>query len=300
MTLLPLVTVVCLCHNQKKYVRFALESVLSQTYKRIELIIVDDGSTDGSKDEILQFISEKGSFLFINNPTPIGNCKAFNKGFWLSKGEYIIDLAADDMLLPKRVEEGINDFTNATESTGVHFTDAFVTDENGDITSNFYRKKRHRKATTTPPTGFIFKELLSGYFICPPTMMIKSKVLHELSGYDERLSYEDFDFWIRSSRDWKYIFNPSPLVKKREVSKSLGKSQKQWRNKHLSSTYQVCLKALDLCDDVEEFSALIWRSIYEIKQCLQTGNFSLIIGYLRLIKKCKAYRRLSSPESIDK
>ena len=286
MTPLPLVTVICLCHNHKQFVRFALESVLAQTYKRIELIIVDDGSSDGSKEEILQFISEKGKYLFINNIKPAGNCKAFNIAFEQSTGSYIIDLAADDMLLPKRIEEGINDFLNASENTGVQFTDAFIADKNGAIQSTFYQRDRAGKITNTPAFGNIFKNILRSYFICPPTMMMKATVLRELSGYDENLSYEDFDFWVRSSRSWQYIFNPAPLVKKREIKSSLGKKQNQWRNKYVHSTYSVCHKALNLCEYPDEFKTLAWRCVYEIKQCIKTGNFSLLTKYFWLIKKC--------------
>ncbi|MEQ8240220.1 MAG: glycosyltransferase family A protein [Cyclobacteriaceae bacterium] len=300
MTPLPLVTVICLCHNHQPFVRFALESVLAQTYKRIELIIVDDGSSDGSKEEILQFISEKGKYLFLNNPEPKGNCKAFNEAFEQSKGSYIIDLAADDMLLPKRIEEGINDFLNTSQNTGIQFTDAFIADENGTIRNTFYHRDQAGNITNPPASGDIFRKILQSYFICPPTMMIKSSVLKELSGYDENLSYEDFDFWVRSSRNWDYLFNPAPLVKKREIKNSLGKKQNQWSNKHVHSTYLVCQKALQLCKYPDEFKTLLWRCGYEIKQCFKTGNLSLIIKYLQLIRKCFRYRLLSSPANMDK
>ena len=105
----PKVSVICLCHNQANYVSAAMQSVLDQTYPNIELVVVDDGSDDRSKEIIQKFITNT-SAQYIAIPDSIGNCKAFNRGLKIATGEYIIDLAADDVLLPTRVEKGINTF----------------------------------------------------------------------------------------------------------------------------------------------------------------------------------------------
>lgn len=287
----PLVSVICLCYNQKPYVGAAIRSVLSQTYENIELIVVDDGSTDGSQQEIRE-IQKDAHFSFIELPENTGNCAAFNRGFRESKGEYVIDLAADDILLPKRVEEGINDFANAADNAGVHFCDAFVIQENGEIITTHYKRNRDGHLQMEVPSGDVYLRLISRYFISPPTMMMKRKVLEKLNGYDESLSYEDFDFWIRSSRDFTYLFHKAPLVKKRIVPNSHAASQFSFRNKHLNTTYAVCEKIFSLNRSTAEDKALVSRCNYEIRQCLKTFNFSLILRYQRL--KQKTYRRLSS------
>jgi len=297
MTKPPLVSVICLCYNQKDFVAQAIRSVLAQTYQNIELIVVDDASTDGSKEVIRETLKDT-NIQFIDIDENVGNCKAFNQGYRLSKGEYLIDLAADDLLLPARVELGINDFSNAPELAGVHFSDAFIINEAGEMLNTHYNRTPDGQISESVPQGNIYQELIARYFICPPTMMFKRKVLDRLHGYDETLSYEDFDFWIRSSRDFHYLFSQAPLVKKRIVKSSLSQQQTKLRNKHLQSTFHVCEKIYELNTTKDEDKALIRRCELEIRQCLKTLNFSLINSYLRLRKKTQ--RRLSSSSSIDK
>ncbi len=281
MNQLPLVSVICLSHNQLAYIKQAIASVMKQSYPNIELILVDDGSSDGSKDWIHSFINNK-NIQYIDIPQPIGNCSAFNKGFRKSAGKYIIDLAADDILLPERILKGINSFLKSSEA-GVTYCDVMNIDENGvELGTHFNRNHRGDLAKKVPE-GDVYAELIKHYFISPPSMMIKREVLVELEGYDESLSYEDFDFWIRSSRNWNYAFTDEVLVKKRKVAGSLSEAQFTYRSMHQASTLKVCQKIKELNRTREENSALRKRCFYEIKQCIKQGNWSLITGFLKLI-----------------
>lgn len=279
----PLVSVICLCHNQRAFVEAAIKSALTQTYRNVELIVVDDASTDGSKEEIQKILSGE-SIQFINIEKNVGNCAAFNLGYRKSKGTYLIDLAADDVLLPKRIEEGVNDFINAPSGAGVHFSDAFIINEKGAVINTHYPRNADGKLKAEIPKGDIYRNLIRKYFICPPTMMFKRSVLDELNGYDESLVYEDFDFWIRSSRRFEYLFNPAPLVKRRIVKNSDSHVQFSLRTKHAFSTYKICRKIYELNANKEEDKALIRRCRYEIKQCAKTINLSLIPKYLNLMR----------------
>lgn len=299
MSSLPLVSVVCLCHNQGRFVRAAIESVLTQTYQNVELIVVDDGSIDDSKQVIMNTIKDH-SVHYIDLHESRGNCAAFNIGLKQSKGAFIIDLAGDDMLLPKRIEEGVNDFLNAGDQVGVHFSDALISNEDGQILHTFYPRDHDGNLLAQIPDGDVFELLVRKYFISPPTMMTRREVFEELGGYDESLAYEDFDFWIRSSRNYHYLFNKAPLVKKRNVSGSHGKKQFDWRNSHQKTTLKVCSKIMGLARSRSDYQALIARCFYEIKQCLLAGNFNLMLAYFSLIREARAHRRLSSPDKIDK
>ena len=280
MNQLPLVSVICLCHNHLVYVRDAIESVWCQSYPNIELIVVDDGSTDGSKEMIRSTI--KGKSAFIDIESPIGNCAAFNRGFFQSKGEFIIDLAADDLLLCERVLKGINTFLN-TSNVGVTFCDVMNIDQKGKELGTHYKRNNQGQILEKVPDGDVYKTLIKRYFISPPSMMIKREVLEELEGYDESLTYEDFDFWIRSSRNWKYAFTDDVLVKKRQIPGSLSDRQFRFRSLHQRSTLKVCQKIKELNRTREERSALRVRCLYEIKQCMKQGNFDLIPGFLKLL-----------------
>ena len=269
----PKVSVICLCHNQANYVSAAMQSVLDQTYPNIELVVVDDGSDDRSKEIIQKFITNT-SAQYIAIPDSIGNCKAFNRGLKIATGEYIIDLAADDVLLPTRVEKGINTFEE--QEIGVEFCNVQNIDSDGQPLNV------HFTADEVVPEGDIYKELIERYFISPPGMMTKKAVFDDLGGYDENLTYEDFDFWIRSSRRYTYGYTNKILVQKRDVANSLSKAQFQFKSAHQKSTLAVCQKIKRLNKTKQEDAALRRRCLYEIKNCLKQGNLYLIPSFLRL------------------
>lgn len=280
-----LVSVICLCYNHQPYVAEAIQSVFDQDYEKIELIVVDDASTDGSQEEIQKKLAGT-NVKFISHSENTGHCRAFNIGLAHSRGNFIIDLAADDLLLPDRISTGIRDF-RSSKDTGVHFSDAFLCDVRGKRLGTHYERDQKDTLITKVPSGDIYCELISRYFICPPTMMIKREVLDELGGYDESLAYEDFDFWIRSARKFHYVLNKRPLIVRRILKGSDSKKQFSFRSKHSRATFLVCEKIYALNTEIQEDLALLTRARYEIKQCLKTLNLELIPGYLRLIRKVK-------------
>jgi len=275
----PIVSVVCLCYNHAPFIREALESVLSQTYKPIELIIVDDASTDGSIDIIQQWIKSHDEVPFIANPTNLGNCKAFNRGLALANGKYIIDLSGDDRLAVERVRRGVMVMEERPE-VGVQFSDAELIDEAGRHLGFHSDRFSH----TSIPQGKIFRDILSRYFINSPTMMIRKSLLDELGGYDESLSYEDFDFWVRSSPKTDYIYIAEALVQRRVLRDSMGKQQYGRGSAQQQSTLTVCRKALGLCNSREDYQALRRRVNYELRQSLRFGNWYQAWSYYSLLR----------------
>ena len=128
-----MVSIICLCYNHSKFVVEAIDSVLAQTYTNIELIIVDDASNDGSVITINERIKEVPEIKFIALDKNVGNCKAFNIGWRVSAGQFIIDLAADDILMPERVSVGVARLLKVGSDYGVNFTDAELIDKEGKI-----------------------------------------------------------------------------------------------------------------------------------------------------------------------
>ncbi|MBZ0245314.1 MAG: glycosyltransferase [Cyclobacteriaceae bacterium] len=279
----PLVSVICLCYNHARYVVEAMQSVIGQTYPAVELIVVDDASTDNSVEVIKRFVKGKEQIKFISLEQNVGNCAAFNKGLELSSGAYIIDLAADDVLFPTRIEEGVKAFDRVQDDFGVQFSDAQLIDDVGNLIGFHSDKYPHDNI----PQGDIYRELIARYFILSPTMLIKRKVLELLNGYDEQLAYEDFDFWIRSSRHFKYLYIPKPLVKRRVLNDAMNSKQFVRGSGQLRSTFKVCRKINELNETPEEKQALINRIRYEIKVSLKLFDFSLTADYFRLLKDIK-------------
>src|SRR5882672_7643690 len=203
----PLVSVVCLCYNHETFVKEAIASVLGQTYSNIQVIVVDDCSTDASVTVIQQVISQcsqKVQHLFLKQN--VGNCKAFNAGLTLVKGDFIIDFSTDDVMMPDRIQKQVDFFMKQPEQVGVIFTDALYITEDGRPFRNHYDFLLRKGLLKRVPSGDVFREVLTTYFICSPTMMVKKEVMDMLEGYDETLAYEDFDFWVRASRKFQFAF----------------------------------------------------------------------------------------------
>ncbi|MEJ2004248.1 MAG: glycosyltransferase family A protein, partial [Cyclobacteriaceae bacterium] len=152
----PLVSVVCLCHNQASFVRDAIYSVLDQTYDNIELIVVDDASTDRSKYTIRSIVNKLDNVRFIALNENLGNCRAFNSVLHLLKGKYVIDLAADDMLLPDRVKIGVEDLEARGDEYGINFTNVEIVDEQGLHLRHHYKVDPWGIAREQPPHGDLY------------------------------------------------------------------------------------------------------------------------------------------------
>ena len=277
----PLVSVICLCYNHERFVKEAIRSVSGQTYPNVQLVVVDDHSTDQSVESISKTLSGYPSAEFIPLSTNQGNCRAFNKGLARAKGDFIIDLSADDVLMADRIEKGINVFQSAGEQVGVNFSDAQLIDDKGEILG--YHSDRFPHLSV--PQGNIYIDVLERYFINGPTMMMRRKVLEALSGYDEALAYEDFDFWVRSSRKFDYCYTPEALVKRRILSGSLGQKQYLKGTLQLRSTLRVCAKAMALNRTSEEHSSLKKRIYYEMRQAFRLGEMSIVWDYLNLFRR---------------
>ncbi|MCR9253383.1 MAG: glycosyltransferase family 2 protein [bacterium] len=277
----PLVSVICLCYNHADYVSEAIQSVIDQTYQNIELIIVDDASTDHSVKVIEGLIAKLDNTQTIYNSHNLGNCKSFNIGLKASKGKYVIDLAADDLLHPERIAIGIKKLQESTEEYGVHYSPIVRIDQNGSDLGNHL---------TQTYDGDIYKLLIEKFIISAPSMMIKRTVLQDLNGYDEQLSYEDYDFWIRSSRKYLYASNPESLTYKRELQSGLAKKQYRILSKHLTTTYKVCKKIFNLNQNKSEDTALLRRLKYELKHTVLNFRLDLSLLYCLLYIKTKLRR----------
>lgn len=290
----PLVSVICLCYNHEEFVEEAILSVVKQTYENIQLIVVDDASTDNSRQVIERVIAESPGIIYLPLKTNHDNCAAFNIGLKAVKGEYVIDLAADDILCPDRVSAGIKAFRACDSSYGVNISNSETIDEAGNFVQYHYPVDDQGHALIQVPEGDVFIDVIQRYFISPPTIMFKKEVIDRLEGYDESLTYEDFDFWVRSSRHYKYVYTDAVLVKKRIVKGS--KSQKQFKiwSRDLITTYHVCEKASRLVRNDGENTALKKRIRYEIKQSVRFLSFGLALKYVRLLKKMRKSPQINS------
>lgn len=282
------VTIICTCYNQQEYVVESLNSVINQSYPSIELIIVDDFSTDNSKATIKAWLQKHPKIHFIANEANLGITKSFNNALKSAKGQYIIDLAADDVLLPGCVASQVEAFKKSSfENLGIVYGNAELISENGVFESYYFPVNSQKKTIEKRTTGNIYLSVLSGgNSICSVSAMIKKSVFDYLEGYDESLAYEDLDFWIRASRIYEFDFIDEPIMQKRIVTTSLGagfyKKNDCRARKINHSNYLILKKAIKLNQTKQEDLALQKRIHNSIVRCFKNRNYYLMLKNMEL------------------
>lgn len=285
----PLVSVICLCYNHEPFVIETLESVLNQTYTNFELIIVDDCSQDASVEKINHWLQNNPKVTFIQNQKNLGNTKSFNIAAQHAKGTYLIDLAADDVLLPNCIEKQVNAFeTSVYKNLGLVYGNVQNINESNQILNEYFPVDETHKVITKRPTGSIFSNIIdSGTTICSVSAMFSKEAYLKLKGFDENLAYEDLDFWIRLSKEYEIDFIDAILVQKRRVSNSLGSQfhVKNYSKRINTSTLIILKKAYTLCESKTEYRNLLKRIHYEILLNYKNKNFELVFQFLLLKSK---------------
>ena len=196
------VSVVIPAYNKAELTVKTVESVLSQTYKNIEIIVVDDGSTDNTKDLLKPYV---GKIQYIHKDNG-GACSARNVGIRKSTGEYICLIDCDDTYLPKKIEKSVAYLEKHPECGFVH-TAAYLVDEKGNIITQHSHKWAHK-------TGWISKYLLFKNFICNSTVVIRKSCFEKVGLFDEEIfTPGDWDMWLRLSENYKVGYISKPLTK---------------------------------------------------------------------------------------
>lgn len=272
----PLVSVICTCFNHEKYVFEALNSVVNQTYSNIELFIIDNGSKDNSVEVIKNWLWLHDQFASVNTYYHIvthNYCQVFNEVLRKCTGTFVVDLAADDILCPTHLETAVSCLE--ASQAGVYFSNAILRDERGR-SRTFYPINKNGSLKVSVQQGDLYQSLVEKYIVCSATLVFRTFTLLKENGYDESLSYEDFDVMVRLGRKYKFIFNNTIGVEKRLLRNSFSAGQYRAKNSiMLPSTFQVLKKIKKMNRTREEHKALINRSLHETKHALASANFEI-------------------------
>lgn len=196
------VSVIIPVFNSSRFLAKAIESVLAQTYQNFEIILVDDGSTDNSKEIILSFLTkfpDKVSYLYQQNK---GIAGARNTGLKNSSGVYIALLDADDRWLPTRLEESVIVLQNQPDIGLVH-SDIVIIDENDTIIESPTRETRYL-------SGSIFEHLfLRKANISAVSVLFRRSCIVDVELFDEDprcMGCDDRDLWLRISEKYHIVY----------------------------------------------------------------------------------------------
>lgn len=208
---MPLASVIMPSYNHEKHISEAIESVLNQSEKDLELIIVDDASKDSSP-EIIKAYQEKDSRIrTIFHAQNKGIAKTVNDGIEHASGRFIAIVASDDIWICDKLEKQLKVLEENEDL--VVCADNLVIDANSNAVENITAQKRG--VSLKKRSGNIFKELLESNFVSGSSIILKRANLQGI-GYDENYKYlSDWKFSLDLAKQYNYYFLPEPLVKYR-------------------------------------------------------------------------------------
>lgn len=199
----PTVSVILPTYNRAHVVGRAIRSVLEQTYEDFELIVVDDGSTDGTEEVVRSFDDPR--IRYIRHAQNRGGAAARNTGIRAARGEYIAFQDSDDEWLPEKLEKQMRIFENSSPDVGVVYT-AFYLNKNN-------MKIRIPSSKITITDGNIHCELLKGNFVSTPTAVIRKNCFERAGMFDECLPrFQDWELFIRLSSLYLFRYIDEVLV----------------------------------------------------------------------------------------
>ncbi len=186
----PLVSVVIPTYNREKYVGEAIQSVLNQSYKNVEVVVINDGSTDNT-EQIVKEIMEKDDRVKYFYQENQGSAAARNKGIQEASGEYIAFLDSDDIYLPFAIEKMVYLFKTQPENVKLVYGD-FIDVMEGRP------EKIYREISEPKPKPLLFQQFLIGNPLLPTISMLKKDVFEDIGLFDVEFPIaEDYDLWIK-------------------------------------------------------------------------------------------------------
>ena len=203
----PLVTIGIPNYNYGHYIAETLNSVIGQSYHNIELIIVDDCSTDNSVEVIENWITRyQGNIRikFIKNKLNIGLTKVCNLVLLHASGIYFQVLDADDILLPEKIKLQVELLQSATNAAFI-YSNISVIDEKGKIISSDYLGTIGYDKNCMPQ-GNLFEDLIAFNFIPLPSVLVKTECARKIGGFDESLQVQDYYMWLRLSESYEALY----------------------------------------------------------------------------------------------
>lgn len=219
----PLVTIVTPSFNQGDFLKRTIDSVLSQTYKNIEYIVIDGGSTDNSVN-ILKSYNNK-FFKWISEPDH-GQSDAINKGFSISNGEIRAYLNSDDILLCDAVEKVVNYFYQHPECDLLYGQAEYI-------------NKNDKRTGMYNTADYSFDRLITDCCICQPAAFWKTRIANKVGPFKMNLKYVmDYDYWLRIDRIGGCI---------KHIKRILAASRLYPETKTLSGRRQIYREIFHIC-----------------------------------------------------
>ncbi len=199
------VSVIIPTYNRAHLIKRAIQSVLNQTYQDFEIIVVDDGSTDNTEEEVKNLNNQK--IRYIRHNENKGAAVARNTGIKAARAEFIAFQDSDDEWSSNKLKRQMEVFKNAPLEVGVVYTGSWQIRNNKRIYLPLFTGKKRE--------GNIYKELFEGRItgIPTPLAIVKKECFNQVGMFEERFSpLEDGELWLRISKYYEFKYIKEPLV----------------------------------------------------------------------------------------
>jgi glycosyltransferase involved in cell wall biosynthesis len=267
---LPLVSVIIPTYNRCSLLGEAIASVQTQSYGCIEIVVVDDGSTDDTAEMLRGY----GSTLKVLEQPNRGVSAARNTGIRSTHGELIAFLDSDDYWLPNKVERQVQLFQHQPKAKICQTEETWV---RNNVRVN--PRQRHTKYG-----GFIFEHTLPLCLISPSAVMLRRELFEEVGLFDEKLpACEDYDLWLRIT--WKYpvhLIDESLIVKRGGHSDQLSAMPRLDKYRIRSLVKILRFGALSLNQRTAAIKILSQKCAIYAKGCRKRGRLTEAACYERL------------------
>ena len=223
-TLMQNVSVIMPCFNHGRFVAESVKGILSQTAEDLELIIIDDCSSDNSWDVIQSLAAKNPRIKAIRHEQNRGASKSRNDGLCVANGRFIGFCDADDIWEPQKLRRQLN---LLAENPGydVVYCDASIIDENGRSTGQRFSQ---RFPPPQPASGWLFPHLIRRNFINMQSVLMRKECTQSAACFDEGIKWvEDWWYWVRLSRHHRFLYSREPLAKYRVHGRSTNLVQKR-------------------------------------------------------------------------
>ena len=202
---LPLVSIVVPCYNHAAYIQECIKSIIDQDYDAIELIIIDDGSSDDSVSKIQEMVAACEArfvrFEFRSRPN-VGLCNTLNEAVKWCAGEFYSAIASDDLMLPKKTSSQVNYLLSDDACIAV-FSGVQIIGSDG----------RRVRVISGTDKNYKFKDIFLGRCSLPaPTLMLRLEKLKSEGGYPSDLHIEDWYMWLKLTESGGYVHSMGGVV----------------------------------------------------------------------------------------
>ena len=234
---MPTVNVIIHTYNNERFIAETVESVLNQTYKEYEIVVVDDGSVDGTRDALIPYM-QKIRYHYKENG---GIASAKNAGIGLSQAEFVAFLDHDDLWAPDKLQLQMEHF-NENPQIGLVYAKY----------TSFRDGKELRIKPENGYSGWIFKELIAKSFIQTSTVVVKRECLDAVGPYDETFSLGDeYDMFLRIAQKFQCGFVDKGLTRYRVHDTNASNNDFLFDNENLGVYKKVYNNFTDI-DGVEK------------------------------------------------